>query len=123
MKGTILYAEDIMANFLLVRHVLEQADIHVEHASNGMDAVRMFLSHPNVYKLILMDLQMPELNGYEATRKIRETAEGKTIRILGFSDQEEKMALQNCLECGMNGFISKTSSPDEWAQTILNLIQ
>lgn len=123
MKATILYVEDIMANYLFVQHLLKQVDINVEHASNGSEAVRMFLMNPNAYKLILMDLQMPELNGYEATSRIRETDEGKIIQILGFSDQEEKVALKKCLECGMNGFISKTSSPDEWIPTILNLIQ
>ncbi len=70
-KLKILIAEDVESNFLYLNAVLSKIKADITWAKNGREAVEIFQSNQN-FDLILMDLQMPEMNGYEATRRIKE---------------------------------------------------
>ena len=79
----ILVAEDIKINQEIVMAILEPALLNVTCVGNGAEAVRIFSETPEKYEMIFMDLEMPVLNGYEATRRIRalDIANAKTIPI------------------------------------------
>ena len=109
-KGrNILLAEDVEINREIVASLLEPTLIEIDYAENGKEAVRMFSEAPDKYDLIFMDVQMPEMDGYEATRTIREldVPNAKDIPILAMTANVFKEDVENCLEAGMNSHIGK----------------
>jgi len=99
---TILVAEDVDNNFTLIKYFLSRANANVIRAVNGKEAVEKTLSNKNI-DLILMDIKMPEMDGFTAARIIRET--NSVIPIIAqtaYVDDKEK-----AIECGCSGFISK----------------
>ncbi|MBR4211867.1 MAG: response regulator, partial [Oscillibacter sp.] len=114
----ILLVEDIEINRMLAETILEEAGFLVESVPDGCDAVDAFNNHPPGYfDLVLMDIQMPVMNGYEATRAIRALGRPDTadIPIIALSanarDEDRKMSM----ESGMNQHIAK---PFDVAQLI-----
>lgn len=108
--GHILLAEDIELNQEIAVTILNEAGFTTEVADNGKIAVDMVReSEPGYYQLVLMDIQMPEMNGYEATKAIREleNEELASIPILAMSANAFEEDKQEALRCGMNGHISK----------------
>lgn len=108
--GRILLAEDIELNQEIAVTILNEAGFTTEVAENGKIAVDMVRdSEPGYYQLVLMDIQMPEMNGYEATKAIREleNEELASIPILAMSANAFEEDKQEALRCGMNGHISK----------------
>ena len=106
----ILMAEDNGLNAMIAREILSEKGAEVEIAEDGGQAVDLFASHPEqYYDYILMDIQMPVLDGREATRKIRamKRADAKIIPIFGLSAdafvEDERLSI----ECGMNGHYAK----------------
>jgi PAS domain S-box-containing protein len=102
---TILVVEDNEINQLVVKMILEKMDIKVEIASNGKEGVEKFLAHKDRYCTILMDLQMPIMSGYEATKKIREY--DKEIPIIALTAAAMIEDKQKVLDVGMNEHLSK----------------
>jgi len=105
----ILLAEDVEINREIVKALLEPTLLEVDEAENGIDAVRMFSEAPDKYSIIFMDVQMPEMDGYEATRKIRalDIPEAKSIPIIAMTANVFREDIEKCLEAGMNGHIGK----------------
>jgi signal transduction histidine kinase len=105
----LLMAEDVDINREIVQALLEPTEIDIDCAVNGVEAVRMFGENPEKYDLIFMDLQMPEMDGYEATRKIRAMEEGrpKKIPIVAMTANVFKEDIEKCLQVGMNAHIGK----------------
>lgn len=103
---SILLAEDEQINQVLAKTLLERLGLSVTTVSNGQEAVDEILS--NFHHLVLMDLQMPEIDGYEATRQIR-LLEGKsgTIPIIALTAHALEKDRERCLQVGMNDFLSK----------------
>ena len=111
---TILLAEDVEINREIVLALLEPSLLSIECAENGAQAVRMFESAPGKYDLILMDVQMPELDGYGATRGIRALGcpEAASIPIVAMTANVFREDVEACLKAGMNGHIGKPLSLD-----------
>ena len=105
----ILLVEDVDINREIVLSLLEPTDLEIDCAVNGADAVRIFQNSPENYNLILMDLQMPEMDGFEATRKIRalDNINAKSIPIVAMTANVFKDDVDKCLEAGMNEHIGK----------------
>ncbi|MCL2068833.1 MAG: ATP-binding protein [Oscillospiraceae bacterium] len=104
-----LLAEDLEINREIVTAVLEPTRLSIDCAENGTQAVRMFSEAPERYDIIFMDLQMPEMDGYDATRSIRALNAGnaKTVPIIAMTANVFKADVENCLLAGMNGHIGK----------------
>ncbi|WP_232362537.1 response regulator [Desulfogranum mediterraneum] len=102
----ILLAEDNLINQKLATLILTKAGYQVDVAANGKLAVQSFSGNPDRYDLILMDVQMPEMDGLEATRVIRELG-FETIPIVAMTANAMKGDREICLEAGMNDYISK----------------
>jgi CheY-like chemotaxis protein len=109
----ILLAEDNHVNQRLAVRLLEKEGHTVVLANNGREAVARFEKEP--FDLILMDVQMPELNGYEATRQIRSMEEdtGRRVPIIAMTAHAMKGDRERCLDSGMDGYVSKPIKLDE----------
>jgi len=109
---TILIAEDEMMNIRLIEIALRPTKVRVIHAKDGQIAVNMFYEHQQTgIDLVLMDIQMPNKNGYEAMKEIREiNSRIPVIAQTAFALADEK---QTTIEAGFNGYISKPINKDE----------
>ncbi len=106
----ILLAEDNELNWEIAEELLSTLGLEIDRAENGAVCVDMLKSSPpGYYSAILMDIRMPVMNGYEATRAIRalERPDAKTIPIIAMSADAFSDDVQRCLECGMNGHTAK----------------
>lgn len=105
----ILLAEDIEINSEIMVAMLEPTEIEVECAVNGIEALSMFNSDPERYDLIFMDIQMPEMDGLESTRRIRalDIPRAKEIPIIAMTANVFKEDIEKCLEAGMNDHVGK----------------
>ncbi|MCL2792590.1 MAG: response regulator [Spirochaetaceae bacterium] len=104
-----LLVEDIEINREIVIALLEPTLLEIDCAENGAEALRMFSEAPEKYNIIFMDLQMPKMDGYEATRNIRalDNEKSKTIPIIAMTANVFKEDVENCLAAGMNGHVGK----------------
>ena len=105
----ILLVEDVEINREIVLTLLEPTKLEVDCAENGAEAVRMFSGAPDRYDMIFMDIQMPVMDGYDATRHIREMdiQKAKTIPIVAMTANVFKEDIDRCLEAGMNAHVGK----------------
>jgi len=117
----ILLAEDNPVNQKLAVVLLNKAGYEVEVAANGEEAVKKFLDAPENYDLILMDVQMPVMDGLEATRFIREKG-FREIPIVAMTAQAMKGDMEKCLEAGMDDYIPKPIKRELVFQIIEKLI-
>ncbi len=102
----LLLAEDNPVNKKLATLILTKAGYKVDSADNGKIAVETFASDPKKYDLILMDVQMPEMDGLEATRQIRKLG-FNDVPIVAMTANAMKGDREICIEAGMNDYISK----------------
>ena len=106
---TALLAEDVAINREIIISVLEESHLAVECAENGLEAVRMFAQNPGRYDIIFMDMHMPEVDGLEATRRIRALSapQAKTVPIVAMTANVFQEDIQRCLEAGMDDHVGK----------------
>jgi CheY-like chemotaxis protein len=114
-QKTILVAEDVADNYVLIHMMLRKFNPTLLHVSNGEEAIRKLSENPNI-DLILMDIRMPVLDGYEATKIIRITHPDLPIIALTAHAFEE--GKKSCQEAGCSGYISKPIHKE----TLYNLI-
>ena len=105
----VLLAEDVEINREIVQALLEPTQVEIVFAANGAEAVQMFSATPELYDLILMDIQMPEMDGYEATRRIRAlgSAFAEKIPIVAMTANVFKDDIEKCINVGMDAHIGK----------------
>ncbi|MDR1530691.1 MAG: response regulator [Clostridiales bacterium] len=105
----VLVAEDIEINREIVISLFESIGLEVECAVNGANALQMFTESPDKYDIIFMDVQMPEMDGYEATQKIRALSDprAKNIPIIAMTANVFREDIKMCLNAGMNGHVGK----------------
>ncbi|MDR2717409.1 MAG: response regulator [Treponema sp.] len=111
----ILLAEDVDINREIVQSLLEPTQLEIDCAENGAQAVRMFTETPNKYNMIFMDVQMPEMDGYEATRRIRalNVPQAKIVPIIAMTANVFREDVEKCLETGMDSHVGKPLDFDE----------
>lgn len=117
----ILLAEDNDLNAEIAAEILKEVGFSIDRASDGEICIDMLkLVEPSYYDLILMDIQMPNMNGYEATRAIRELDNPKkaNIPIIAMTANAFEEDRQNAFDAGMNGHIGKPIELDKLFQTL-----
>jgi len=104
-----LLVEDVDINREIVISLLESTSLKIECAENGLKAFQMFSENPERYDLILMDVQMPELDGYKATQLIRalDTPEARAIPIIAMTANVFREDIRKCIEAGMDDHVGK----------------
>ena len=120
----ILLAEDVEINQEIVIALLEPTQIKIDCAINGAEAVRLFKEAPERYDMILMDVQMPEMDGYEATKKIRalDVPQAKTVKIIAMTANVFRDDIEKCQEVGMDSHIGKPLNFDEVVEKLLTFM-
>ncbi|MDR1660159.1 MAG: response regulator [Desulfovibrio sp.] len=105
----VLLAEDVEINREIVLALFEPTRLGVDCAVNGVEAVRLYGAAPGRYDMIFMDVQMPEMDGYEATRRIRALSDprAKTVPIVAMTANVFREDIERCLEAGMNDHVGK----------------
>ena len=122
----ILMAEDVPVNAEIMKMVLSMRGMQVEHAENGRIAVEMFEEHEaGYYDAVLMDMRMPEMDGLEATRRIRamNRPDAKTIPIIALTANAFDEDVQHSMQAGLNAHLSKPVEPDILFETLEGLLQ
>ena len=120
LRGSkILLTEDNKTNQEIILGLLEGSGIVIDVANNGAEAVKMFQEHKD-YELILMDLQMPVMDGYEATKRIR--SEDKKIPIVALTANAMKEDIEKTASVGMNEHLNKPIDVEKLYATLLKYI-
>ncbi|MDR2861849.1 MAG: response regulator [Syntrophobacterales bacterium] len=111
----VLLVEDVEINREIVLAILEPTLLEIDCAENGVEAVQMFYKEPERYEMIFMDIQMPEMDGYEATRQIRalNNPHAKTIPIIATTANVFREDIEKCLAAGMDDHVGKPLDFDD----------
>ncbi len=122
-KLRVLLAEDTRANQKLVLYILGKRGHSVDIAENGLKALDLLRAAD--YDVILMDVQMPELDGFRATQEVRKMADVRKSRvpIIALTAYAMKGDREQCLAAGMDGYLSKPISPQDLLDAIENAVQ
>lgn len=119
LAGRILLVEDNLINQEVAKAMLEALGCHCTLASNGIEAISALDCLPD-WDAVLMDCQMPEMDGYEATRRIRvlEERSGSRIPVIALTANAMQDDRQRCLDAGMDDFLSKPFTMEALAATL-----
>ena len=111
----ILLAEDVDINREIVLALLEPTQVSIDCAENGHEAVKLFSAHPDRYHMIFMDIHMPGLDGYEATKRIRTMDHpwANNIPIIAMTADVFREDIAQAEAAGMNGHVGKPIDLDE----------
>ena len=122
----ILLAEDVEVNAEIISMVLQSRNMEVDLAENGRIALEKFSGHePGYYDAVLMDMRMPEMDGLEATRRIRavDREDAQLIPIIALTANAFDEDVQRSLQAGLNAHLSKPVQPEVLFETLESLIQ
>jgi PAS domain S-box-containing protein len=117
----ILLVDDEPVNLMVCQYLLEDSGLVIDTAEDGVQAISKAREWP--YALILMDMQMPRLNGLEATQRIRELPGYREVPILAMTANAFAEDRQRCLQAGMNDFIAKPIDPGQIFSTLLRWLE
>ena len=111
----LLIAEDIDINREIISALLEETGVIIDFAADGLEAVNLFVTDPGTYDLILMDIQMPLMDGYEATKRIRISGHENAhkIPIIAMTANVFAEDIERCLAAGMNDHLGKPVDVNE----------
>ena len=127
LKGRrVLLAEDVSVNAEIMVMVLGMREMTAEVAENGRIAVDQYLAHPaGYYDAIMMDMRMPEMDGLEATRRIRASGreDAESIPIIALTANAFDEDVQRSMQAGLNAHLSKPVEPDALFETLETLIR
>jgi CheY-like chemotaxis protein len=108
----VLVVDDDVRNIFALNSLLERHGMNVITATNGQDAIKLLDSNPDL-SLILMDVMMPEMDGYETMRRIREIPEFRQLPIISLTAKAMKGDREKCLQAGASDYVAKPVNTDQ----------
>jgi hypothetical protein len=108
----VMVVDDDVRNIFAITAILEQHEISVAYAENGADALRKLDEQRDV-ELVLMDIMMPEMDGYEATRRIRASLDLRDLPIIALTAKAMKGDREQCVQAGASDYITKPINSDQ----------
>ncbi len=111
-KGKVLVVDDDARNIFALTTVLENQEMDVVTATNGRHAVELLHNTPDL-DVVLMDIMMPEMDGYETMREIRKQPQFRTLPILALTAKAMKGDREKCLQAGASDYIAKPVNTDQ----------
>jgi two-component system sensor histidine kinase/response regulator len=126
-NARVLIAEDNIVNQQVIRGILKKKNIDCVIAANGIEVLRLLESTSEPFDAILMDLEMPEMDGIEATQRIRTgllrtNVSHQSIPIIAVTAQAMRGDRERCLAAGMNGYLSKPVNPELLYNTLADIL-
>ena len=115
----VLLVDDLPTNCLIAGEILEAFGATVDTAENGVQALRKLLDDQIPCDVVLMDIQMPEMDGLEATRRLRATLRGARLPIIAMTAHALDSERERCRAAGMDDFIAKPIDPEFLQQKLL----
>jgi signal transduction histidine kinase/DNA-binding response OmpR family regulator/CHASE3 domain sensor protein len=109
---TVLVADDDVRNIFSLTRALENYGMHIVSAMDGKDALKQLQEHPEV-DIVLMDMMMPEMDGYESTRRIRELPKYKNLPIIAVTAKAMTGDREKCISAGASDYITKPVDVDQ----------
>lgn len=117
----VLVVDDSQVNRDVAQSILEAEGAKVDIAENGYEAIKIMSAAPDIYDIVLMDIQMPKMDGYTATKEIRKTQSLKNIPIIALTAGAFQENKSEAIESGMNDYLSKPFDVEQLISTILRL--
>ncbi|MEN9591384.1 MAG: Signal transduction histidine-protein kinase BarA, partial [Pseudomonadota bacterium] len=119
----ILLVEDNEINQLVATELLAEGNVKVEVANNGKEALDMILARPTHWDVVLMDMQMPVMDGVTATIEVRKTLSAEQLPIVAMTANAMVQDKEKCMAAGMQDFVTKPIDPDVLWETLLRVIR
>ena len=124
LKGArVLLAEDNSINQMIAQELLNKVGVGVKIAHNGREALQLLADTAEPYDVVLMDIQMPEMDGYEATQLIRKNPANGALPVIAMTAHAMSTDRKKCLEAGMNDHVAKPIDPDKLFKTLAKWIR
>jgi CheY-like chemotaxis protein len=108
----ILIVDDDIRNIFALTSILEQHHMTAVYAENGFDGIEQLKQHPD-FDVVLMDIMMPEMDGYETMHAIRKMPEFASLPIIAVTAKAMKVDRQKCIDAGASDYLSKPVDPDQ----------
>jgi signal transduction histidine kinase/PAS domain-containing protein len=121
-----LLADDVAINRVITVSLLEETGLEIDEAEDGIQAVELFKESPqNYYGIIYMDIQMPNMDGYEATSRIRsmDREDARTVPIVALTANAFKEDIDRAIANGMNAHLAKPMEPEKVLEVTLRLLK
>src|SRR5690606_13052886 len=119
----VLLAEDNLVNQQVARGILRKKGVDVTIVNNGREAIELLHQQSDSFDIILMDLEMPELDGFQATQQIREGSVNAQIPIIAVTAQAMRGDRDRCLAAGMNDYLAKPIMPDLLYRPLADIVR
>jgi|GEM_PF-6276072 len=121
----ILVVEDVETNQIIIQDILERYGAEVKMADDGLEGYNEYIANPDKYALILMDIQMPVLDGYDAAKRIRSSdcENAAVIPIVAMTANVYKEDVEQAKECGMNDHIGKPFDISQIERVFIRLFE
>jgi two-component system, sensor histidine kinase and response regulator len=121
--SNILLVEDNEINQLVATELLAEGNVRVTVANHGKEALDMILARPTHWDVVLMDMQMPVMDGVTATIEVRKTISAEQLPIVAMTANAMVQDKEKCMAAGMQDFVTKPIDPDVLWETLLRVIR